>query len=336
MKIGKRLKAYFILLAAALCVSGCAGVKAADHEEANVKEEKIRLNDWKEELPQNTEAGGLVANAIRGLSVSRNGSEVFAVSYEPKEYKETFDYWNISIPYQSLVSVNTEKLYELFGTIALAPWSEANGISLQDAGIAKGGTSIFIAYDADQKEDQKGQPEPTQCKIILVGKEDGNGNYYVAMDGSDKVFVTDKVLIDAVLDTDPYQYILKIPALVSLNSVSKVEISGQDETHVLEKGDASYRMDGKKTQEKKFRECYADLLDVTLIGELPEDAKLKKDRKPCLTLRFFRNSKEASDVEVAYYPYDEEKMSVRVNGMEKFFVDKENIDKLQQKIEESF
>ena len=67
-----------------------------------------------------------------------------------------------------------------------------------------------------------------------------------------------------------------------------------------------------------------------ITGELPEDFKPDTDRKPVLTLQFLRNAKGASDIEVKYYEYDKEHMSVSVNGMERFLVDGSDIQNLRK------
>ena len=61
-----------------------------------------------------------------------------------------------------------------------------------------------------------------------------------------------------------------------------------------------------------------------------------KEKKPALTIQFFRNVENATDVEVKYYEYDDKSMSVSVNGHEYFVVDKESVNGLQKIIEDRF
>lgn len=256
--------------------------------------------------------------------VRKGGGDVLAVSYEPREEKEAFDYWDISVPYQSLVSVNTEELYQLFELAVQITGGEhkSEDISLQEAGLERSGTSIFIAYNSEQQEGEKGVPEPTAARNILIGKEDGKGNYYAVSEGEQRVYLVDKAMTDAVLNADPYQYILKIPVLVSVNSVSQVNILLPDEeTHVMKQSEDKWFIDQEEVEKEKFQEQYGKLLGIMITGELPENLKPDTDREPVLTLQFLRNAKGASDIEVKYYEYDKEHMSVSVNGMERFLVD---------------
>ena len=122
MKLRKYMAGLFLLLAAVWCLCGCGVPKGNQMEEVQIRDLENHLEEWQQELPKDTEHGGVGANAIRGLKVQKEGRTIFAVSYEPREGKETFDYWDISVPYHSLVSVNTEELYNLLGTTVLMAW----------------------------------------------------------------------------------------------------------------------------------------------------------------------------------------------------------------------
>ena len=98
----------FALMLAVACTAGCSGGSGEEKVEVTIREEQTQLGTWQEELEQDTTDQAVLSESIRGMSVQKDGEEVFAVSYEPRDYKESYDYWSISIPYHSMPSVNTE------------------------------------------------------------------------------------------------------------------------------------------------------------------------------------------------------------------------------------
>lgn len=304
-------------------------------EKLQVKEIGNHLPSWQEELPGDTEYKTIDASAARGLVIKKDGETVFAVSYEPRDEKEPFDCWDIPVPYKSLVSVNTEELYDLFGMVLQMEWKQAKSVSLEEAGIKDSSNSFFIAYNKKQKPGEKGDAEPTNARTIIIGDTDGKGNYYAALEGTDKVAVINKALTDAILDVDAYQYILKLPVLVGVDTVNKVQVSSEGKTHKMEQEKDSWKLDGRNVEQEEFQSLYRELISIMVSGKTEEGYSVK-EKKPALTIQFFRNVENATDVEVKYYEYDDKSMSVSVNGHEYFVVDKESVNGLQKIIEDRF
>lgn len=329
--------------------------------------EKItgHLGQWQETLPRDTGKNRIDPNAVRGLSLQKNGETVFAVSYEPRDYKESFDYWDISVPYESLVSVDTERLYELFDMVSrleagdtaaesseeaegsmdgLDQISEEAGDSMEGsdqileeaAGFSDSGSRIFIAYDGEQEAGKMGMPEPTAAREIQIGKEDGSGHYYARFSETGKACLLENPLVDGVLEADPFSFILKIPALIQIDTVSKVEIYDGEAVHRMEREEESWRMDGKDVSQSDFQKCYGELLGVLLSGELPKDAQAEETREALLVLRFFRNSKSAPDMEIRYEDYDETSVCACVNGKRWFLAEKEEVENVREMVGEVF
>lgn len=333
-----------IIGTAAGVFSGCSSQQREDRKEERPQllAAANHLEEWEEELPADAADGVISSASVRGLVIRKDGEISFAVSYEPREEKESFDYWDISVPYQSLVSVNTEELYRLFELVIplfAADGGESVQISREDAGITEDGTSVFLAYDGRQSEGEKGFPQPTQAKRIFIGREDGQGNYYISREGEETVYLADRELVDAVLGADPYEYILKIPVLVSIDTVSRVQILTDGQMHVMEyrtseQGDRRWEIDGKSVKQEELQELYGKLLGIMIADRLPEEFMPEKDREPVLTLQFFRNIEGASDIEVKYYAYDGEQMSVSVNGQEYFLADSGEVREVIKAAEE--
>ena len=66
------------------------------------------------------------------------------------------------------------------------------------------------------------------------------------------------------------------------------------------------------------------------------EAEVVDQRTPVLTVQFIRNMEQISDIEVKYFPYDEQSMSVSVNGEENFLVDKKQVQTLLDNIDKWF
>ena len=118
----------------------------------------------------------------------------------------------------------------------------------------------------------------------------------------------------------------------SVDTVETVQILSDGEHHEMEKKDDSWRLDGKEVDQGEFQSLYGKLLDIMVLKEIEDDDADSKNaaRKPVLTLQFIRNVKEASDIEVKYFEYDEQFMSVSVNGHEYFLVEKSSVYNLMK------
>ncbi len=333
MRRKKSVVILFVIMVLAWLLPGCDS-SAIRLQQPQIKEIENHLEEWQRELSQDKELSAINVKGIRGLSVQKDGETIFAVSYEPQEGKQSFDYWDISIPYQSQVSVNTEELYDLLGTAALLGFEDAGEISFEDAGISGSTTSIFLAYNQEQGSADKGSAQPTKARTILIGREDGQGHYYAAYKGLEQVMLADQSFVDLILNVEPYQYILKIPVLVSVDTIEKVQILYGEEQHIMEQSENNWKMDGREVSQEDFHTFYGEILDVMLTGEREKIAE--EERTPVLTVQYIRNMEQVSDIEVKYFPYDEQSMSVSVNGEENFLVDKKQVQILLDHIDKWF
>ena len=111
------------------------------------KPEENSLSRWEAALAEG-EPGAFTAEAMRGVSVVRDGEACFAVSYEPRTYKNSYDCWAISVPYQSMAVVDTEAMYAYFGILAdmeLTPVEDMD-ITREQAGVEDSTDTVFVAY----------------------------------------------------------------------------------------------------------------------------------------------------------------------------------------------
>ena len=285
------------------------------------------MQEWKDTLPASE--GAVQSGAIRGLSVENDGEEVFTVAYSPKEYKSSFAWWEITAPYPAQMTVNTETLYTLLGQLdGLELAEDDSGKTAEEAGISDSGSSITIVQSRDEQ-----QAEADSILRFQIGDSDGSGHVYAAVEDSDTVGLLPETAVSALLSVDPYNYILKIPVLPDISTVSDVEVEKSGELYTMSLKDGEYRMDSRQVDEEEYNTAYQKLLGILITGELPEGEAAGTEEEPILTLRFFRNTDEASDIEVVYYPYDDSHAAISINDTEFFLAD---LDEVENVCEEFF
>ena len=132
--------AVVVLTLGSMLSGGCGQAEKA-------KPEQNSLSRWEAALAEG-EPGAFTAEAMRGVSVVRDGEACFAVSYEPRTYKNSYDCWAISVPYQSMAVVDTEAMYAYFGILAdmeLTPVEDMD-ITREQAGVKDSADTVFVAY----------------------------------------------------------------------------------------------------------------------------------------------------------------------------------------------
>lgn len=294
----------------------------------------------KKTAPLSTAEPEFTAEEIRRVDVQKEGKDIFEISFEPQEYKSNYAYWDIITPYKSMVMVDTEKMYSLYDSLTNLEFTEKAEIKEDtDTGLSNTGTSITIDYYDLKSEEDTQQYEPDTTCTIKIGAKDDKGNYYTQPEGDESVYLIAASTIDAVLQLNPYDYILKICCLVDYTTVETVEIQSGEETHTIgvNAADKKYTLNQKETDEKEFTTLYQALMGVIIKGEAkPEILTNQKEQPPILQYTFHRNQKEAPDITVSYKPYNEENYLVNVNGKEFFIVSKADIEQLQTQIKETF
>ncbi len=148
--------------------TGTEEAKSGERGQAEeAKPEENSLSRWEAALAEG-EPGAFTAEAMRGVSVVRDGEACFAVSYEPRTYKNSYDCWAISVPYQSMAVVDTEAMYAYFGILAdmeLTPVEDMD-ITREQAGVEDSTDTVFVAYYSGQTM-EGGQAEPDLSLIHI-------------------------------------------------------------------------------------------------------------------------------------------------------------------------
>lgn len=317
------------LLLAAIISGGCGQKEQEDIPEMPEIEENS-LAEWEASLEEGT-IGELCAESIRGVSVMREGEPLFAVSYEPRTYKNTFDCWAISEPYQSMTVVDTEAMYAYFHVLADMELTPAGDVTKEQTGLADSEDTIYVAYYKDQTP-EGGQAAPDRCISYRFGRQNDAGDYYVEAGGA--VWLADKAAVEELFTVNPYDYILKVVSVVGVDTISKVEITFADKTHEMEISEGKFWIDKKAVESAQFYELYTELMSIFIEKELPKDAGMDGERELLMTVIYHRNTAQAPRITQRYYVYDENYASVQVNGTEFFLVGREMLERLQEKLGE--
>lgn len=298
---------------------GC-GKENQERKELNIFEEPSVMQEWKETLPASEEAAE--SGKIRGLSVERDGEEVFTAAYSPKEYKSSFAWWEITAPYTSQTTVNTETLYTLLGQMDGMELSDTDTEKTpEETGISDSDTYITIALSSDEEE-----ADADSILRFQIGDSDGNGHVYASDVETGTAGVLPEAAVNTLLSVDPYDYILKIPVLPDITTVSDVEVEKSGELHTMTLKDDEYVMDSREVDEEEYNAAYQNLLSILITGEVPEGETPDTEEEPILSVRFFRNTDKASDIEVIYYPYDDSHALISINGTGSFLADLEEVE----------
>ncbi len=317
---------------------------AAAGQNQSVDPEDVAAGQNRSVNPEDVAAGlerdenpGFSGEDIRGISVVSGGEVVYQMNYTPRNDRDSFLYWDMVTPYASTAIVNTEAMYELYDMISGLDLTSAFG-DPEDASPVLEDSDTYIVinyYDGGDSDEQ--EAEPNKTLTLMIGDEQEDGTYVCALKGyEEKKLKINSSTLDAVLQQDPYDLILKIPYVVNVATVKEVDIAygGKDHTMTLDKD--VYKINGKKADSDTYLSLYSDLMQPMLDGKIPEDAKFEEDREPLISIRYIRNIDGAEDYEVKIYPYGDDRYTVSVNGEEHFFLITEDVETLEKVLKDAF
>ena len=308
-------------------------------EDAAVEE---KIADQTDDKTENTdlktvEHPRMSAYSIRRFSIVKDGEEVFQIKQEPADYKMDFDYWEITNPYDETATVNTENMYEMFGVLAAFDLSNGVDAANTDTGLDNTKTYFTVDFvntvnDDTAKETQDADATAT----ILIGNTDENGDYYACVKGYEEaVYMLSKESVNSLLELKPFNLILKIPALVNIDTLDSVDMSIGKKTYTMKLDGSDYKFGKKTVKKEKFTELYQALQSIMLDSEV-EETKDAADKEEVLTVTFHRNTEEAPEVTLKYFAYDDTYDSLEINGTERFLVKAEDVDALVKQIKKAF
>ena len=304
-------------------------------EKTDETEEKTEEKAEEEKIVEleKTEHPTFTSDGIRKLVLNRDGEEIFSLSKEPADYKMEFDYWEILNPYDETATVNTETMYKLFDVLSGFDFSTTAEVpDGTDTGVAGSTTTMQIDYT----ESTDTSAEADKTVTLLLGNEDDLGNRYVAVAGyENEVYTIPTSTLEAIYNLNPFDYILKIPALVNIDTVESIDIKTKESSYTMKIKDGKYYMGDKEVEKETFTTLYQALLNVMLDSNL-DTPKADNEKEEVLRMVFHRNTKEAPEITLTYYTYDGNYDSVAVNGTERYLVKNADVNTLVQQIAEAF
>ncbi|MCI7448682.1 MAG: hypothetical protein MSD68_02985 [Blautia sp.] len=307
--------------------TGDAGDETADKAEDTAETTELK----------NVEHPRMSTYSIRSFSIVKDGEEVFQIKQEQADYKMDFDYWEITNPYDEIATVNTENMYEMFGV--LVDFDLSNGVDAADAdtGLDKTQTYFTVDFVNTVNDDTARETQDADAAAtILIGNTDDNGDYYACVKGyEDAVYLLPKESVNSLLELKPFNLLLKIPALVNIDTLDSVDMNIGKKTYTMKLDGGDYKFGKKTVKKEKFTELYQAIQSVMLDSEI-EETKDAADKEEVLTVTFHRNTEEAPEVTLKYYTYDDTYDSVEINGTERFLVKAEDVDALVKQIKKAF
>lgn len=228
-------------------------------------------------------------------------------------------------------------MYEMFGVLAAFDLSNGVDAANTDTGLDNTKTYFTVDFvntvnDDTAKETQDADATAT----ILIGNTDENGDYYACVKGYEEaVYLLSKESVNSLLELKPFNLILKIPALVNIDTLDSVDMSIGKKTYTMKLDDGNYKFGKKTVKKEKFTDLYQDLQGVMLDSEI-EKIKDAADKEEVLSVIFHRNTEKAPEVTLKYYTYDDTYDSLEINGTERFLVKTEDVNALVKQIKKAF
>lgn len=295
-----------------LLITGCDSEVSDDieatQETADTKETAVNDEDIEKTQQVNPV---FISEGIRKLSITSAGEEILNISYEPREYESSYEYWKIYEPYGEEATVDTEAMLELYNKLAELQMEEYTDSSDEIINeLEQASTKVTIEFNQTDDESEAVKETADSTATMYLIKKDNN--YYAAYEGGlKKVYLVYKENIEEILNTNPFDLILKISATASVDTVKCVEITIDDKKYELE------------ITEDDDVSLYTELLSVLIQEDIKEERD--EDSELLMKIQFVRNSEEIPDLIIEYYDYNDSMAYVSVNGEEHFLVDKEDV-----------
>lgn len=325
-----------IILLLILCSSMAVSIGGCQKKEKEVAKHKEQITSVDESAKQEAEKNNaklqkvtkpeFAAKQIRMFQVENNGAIKFQLDYLPRSDRQSFLYWDMTVPYESIAIIDSEAMYQLYETIASIQWAKLETVKASaDNGIEASNNKITVAY-VSKEQDPAEDTCADSIATIIVGKDNGKGQYFCAMEGAeDTVFLVNTYLLDAAFNQEPYDMILKIPYLLDIKTVQEVNITTEDKKVHMTQEKGTCKIDGKEIKEKDYQSLYSSLLQLGITGEYKSDSG---PGEKIMTIAYKRTSQEYEDYIVNIYRVDDKNDAIEVNGKTFFMVSKEEVNNL--------
>lgn len=336
----KRINSKIMLL----CIFLLTAIAGCETAEGDINGSKTHKQVMQQKVPE-TNAGSektleravcpeFTGDNVRNVRVTDGGNILWEIDYMPKEDRASYLFWDIKIPYNSCAIVDTENMFRLYNRIASLDFhakTETSDTSV--TGLLNPEKTVTLDYYRGNKETAANgtKPAPDTTFTLLIGKENGEGQYFCALKGYEKnVLLLDQQILDEIFAKNPYDLILKIPYVVDISTVSEVHIQAGDRKYTMKSQDGNYMLGKKRVKQKEYSKIYQALMQPMIVQELNAEKPSSTDRQAVLSIEYKRSDKLLDDLKVHFYKYDEKYDSVNVNGNEFFLVNSQEVEQLQE------
>ena len=141
------------------------------------------------------------------------------------------------------------------------------------------------------------------------------------------------------MEIEPYNMILKVANVVSIETLSSVDIEIQGKTYTIDLSDQeneNYKLNNKKADKDEVNALYTELMSIFIEEEIKESNDVQETSSPMMSITFHRNIEGAPEIVESFYDYDENYASVNINGTEFFLTDKSAVNDLIASVKEAF
>lgn len=297
----------------AITLCSCSKEQASTTTKQSVKTVATQVEQKVEELK--TEGTPKIkTQEIRELKVTSKNQEQYHLKYIEDCSKDAYLRWRLLNPYEGVATINSETMYQLFDTVTSASIKEIkknNKISLKNAT-----DKIQINYLKDAK-DTTGKAD--YSTTLVIGEAATENTYYCAYANDiDHLYQIDKNVVDVLLHMDPMNLILKIPYLVNIKDINKVEMQFGDKKGSMSQENEQYKINNKKVKQRTYQSLFSNLMQLTITSAVEKENVENAERVASISYKGFD---KANDCNVDIYLNQKNQTFVVINGKPLFYVD---------------
>jgi hypothetical protein len=328
-KCNKRIKEISILLIMLVLLSllllGCdSKIKSDDKTDTD----KTKTEYKTEKTPTITK------DNIRRFSIKKDGKTTFELLYNPTKYKNNYETWSITEPYKDKAIVDTEQMFKLFEKIESFQLkdSERKAVEIEHSNTYESSNILEIDYIKDNSDE-------LYTSHLYLGEKSENGTYQIRTDNSDVYYEVPESVIDEVLNINPFNYILKIAFISNINYVKEVDIKTNSDNYQMISKDNGYFLNEDKVSEDVYDNLYMELMSIMIqkeIGNTSEETQTSTEKEPLLEITYQYNKNDINEKKVKFLTYNDTYASIQVDDSHFFLVNKTDVEKLIQTIENNY
>jgi hypothetical protein len=198
-------------------------------------------------------------------------------------------------------------------------------------------------YGLDQPQGELLIEDRASSIHLLLGNERNDLEVYAMLAGGSEVFSIYKNLI-RIRDADPFEWLIKVLYMVSIDDVNRVDVTWDDQHYVLtmereeivveEDGEPkteikeSFYLNGIRAEERIFRRTYGTIVGLTVdavLDQIPDEVG-----EPEFKLVFYHEDPERLPVTIELLPYSRDLYATRIEGVVEFVIARDKVESVKQ------